>query len=439
MRLKITTLVAAFFTVLMAGAQIYYITPAVSGNPGNLNNDPESPVGSGLPSSWTTILSGNKSNPTWSSVETIPFTFEYNSAPVTQFKVSSSGVLTFDAQTAVAAPSYTNATLPNATLPDKSVMIWGLRGTGNNDNIVTKVFGTAPNRQLWVMFTSFSFASSGNNGYAYFSIVLEETSNYIYVVDQRKSGNLFLTIGTQVSSGVAYAVTGTPNVPGLAGTNSDNSDNFHYSIYPGPQPTTDAACQQILLASPIALSQAPYTLQGKFGNYGTNTLTSGTINYRVNGGSTLSFPLTGLNISNMGSATLTHPTTWNPGVGTYTVEMWLSNPNGSTDLITSNDVMTKTIVVSNNIGLDEPTVAYSMEVYPNPTHGQATLTIESATNEKAQLSVVSITGQTVYQGAMQLQSGKNAYILPTAGFATGLYLIRISVGTYTSVIKLNKL
>jgi len=438
MRLKITTLIAAFFALLMANGQIYYITPAVSGNPGSLNTDSESPVGQGLPPGWTTILAGGNSSPVWSPVQSIPFTFEYNSAPVTQYKVSSSGVLTFDAQTSASAPSYTNATLPNASLPDKSVMIWGLRGTGSNDNIVTKVFGTAPNRQLWVFFTSFSFSNSGQNGYAYFSIVLEETTNHIYLVDQRKSGNLSLTLGTQVSSGVAYTVTGTPNVPGLAGQNTNSSDNWHYSIYPGPQPTTDAACQQILLASPIALNQAPYTLQGKFGNYGTNTLTSATINYRINGGSTLSAPLNGLTIGNMGSATLTHPTPWNPTLGTYTVEMWLTNPNGTADLKTSNDVMTKTIVVANNIGIDEPSVAYSLEVYPNPTHAQTTLAVESATNEKAQISIMSITGQTVYQGTVQLQKGKNAFTLPTADFATGLYLIRINIGTSTSVLKLNK-
>ena len=31
-------------------------------------------------------------------------------------------------------------------------MVWGLQGTGSNDNIVTKTFGTAGGRQHWVFF-----------------------------------------------------------------------------------------------------------------------------------------------------------------------------------------------------------------------------------------------------------------------------------------------
>lgn len=425
--------------VFTAQSQIYYILPAVPGNLGTLNNDSESPVGQGLPNSWTTILTGNKNSPTWSPAQTIPFTFEYNSANETQYKVSSSGVLTFDVASSANAPSYTNATLPNASLPDKSVMVWGLRGTGNNDNIVTKTFGTAPNRQHWIMFTSYSFANSGNNGYAYFSIVLEETTNHIYVVDQRKSGNMSLTIGTQVNSSVAYYVPGTPNVPGLAGTSTSSADNYYYAFYPGPQPTVDASAQQILLASPIAFNQAPYTLQVKIGNYGTNTLTSGTLNYRINGGATVSSPVTSLNLATMGSVTLTHPTAWNPALGTYTVEMWLSNPNGTTDAIPGNDIVTKQILVSNSVGISESNLNVNLELYPNPTSNSTNLVIESVSYNQADISVVSITGQVVYQTSAQVQQGKNSIALPSAEFAQGLYLVRVTIGSDTSIIKLNRL
>jgi len=439
MKQKITSLLLLLFAVITVNAQIYYIIPAVPGNPGNLNNDSESPVGQGLPASWTTILSGNKNTPTWSPTQNIPFSFEYNSATETQYKVSSSGVLTFDAATSVSAPSYTNATLPNASLPDKCVMIWGLRGTGSNDNIVTKTFGTAPNRQHWIMFTSFSFANSGNNGYAYFSIVLEETTNHIYVVDQRKSGNMSLTIGTQVNSSVAYYVPGTPNVPGLAGTNSNSSDNYHYSFYPGPQPATDASAQQILLASPIAFNQAPYTLQVKIGNYGTNTITSGTLNYRINGGATLSTAFTGLSIPTMGNVMLTHPTPWNPALGTYTIEMWLSNPNGTTDLIPGNDIVSKQIVVSNSVGIEEPLLASQPELYPNPTYSAASLILNSSSTTKAMVAIVSITGQTVFTTETEIQAGKNTIYLPSSDFTPGLYLVKITLGNETSILKLNRL
>ncbi|MBL0071768.1 MAG: hypothetical protein IPP34_08130 [Bacteroidetes bacterium] len=79
---------------------------------------------------------------------------------------------------------FTSQLLPSALIPDNSVCVWGLQATGANDNIVVKTFGTAPNRQYWIFFTSYSIP--GNTaGWTYWSIVLEETSNKIYLVDQR--------------------------------------------------------------------------------------------------------------------------------------------------------------------------------------------------------------------------------------------------------------
>ena len=48
---------------------------------------------------WTVILGPNQSTPSWSSTETIPFNFNFNGLPVTQYKVSSTGVLTFETST----------------------------------------------------------------------------------------------------------------------------------------------------------------------------------------------------------------------------------------------------------------------------------------------------------------------------------------------------
>ena len=89
--LLITTLLLA----IICNAQ-YYTSPVASGNPNNINQeDFEYPLGGGLPSGWTSILSGGKTNPTWSSAQTIPFTFQFNDTTVTSFKASSSGVVTF--------------------------------------------------------------------------------------------------------------------------------------------------------------------------------------------------------------------------------------------------------------------------------------------------------------------------------------------------------
>ena len=133
-------------------AQYYYLPSTTNGNPGGINTDSEYPVGGGLSTTWTTISTAPAATPAWSTTQTIPFTFQFNGSAVTQFKVSTSGILTFDVN-ATTAPGYTKAALPDASIPDNSVCIWGLASVGTNDLIVTKTFGTAPNRQQWVMFS----------------------------------------------------------------------------------------------------------------------------------------------------------------------------------------------------------------------------------------------------------------------------------------------
>ena len=140
-----------------ANAQYWRIDyPNAATNPGGLNTDDEYPVGGGLATTWATIQ-GFSATPVWSPAQTIPFSFSFNGAAVTQFKVSTSGVLTFNTGSSMAAPAYAKASLPDATIPDQSVCIWGLAALGSNDNIVTKTFGTAPNRQLWVQFSSYGY------------------------------------------------------------------------------------------------------------------------------------------------------------------------------------------------------------------------------------------------------------------------------------------
>lgn len=141
---KIVLSILALASFSIAQAQYWQLPNVNAGsNPGGINNDTEQPAQTG----WTSLLA-TSATPTWSAATAIPFTFSFNGSPVTQFKASSTGVVTFDVATALAAPTATNSALPNAAIPDKSVCIWGLQGTGANDAIVTKTFGTAPNRQF---------------------------------------------------------------------------------------------------------------------------------------------------------------------------------------------------------------------------------------------------------------------------------------------------
>ena len=87
-------------------------------------------------------------------------------------------------------------------------MVWGLQGTGSNDNIVTKTFGTAGGRQHWVFFSSYTAGS-----WSYWSIVMEEGTDNIYIVDQRHStaANPQITAGIQIDGSTATMVAGSPH------------------------------------------------------------------------------------------------------------------------------------------------------------------------------------------------------------------------------------
>ncbi len=129
-------------------AQSYYALPAINANqnPGPQNMDAEFPVGGGLPAGWATVMAATTTDQ-WSSSQSIPFSFSFDGSPVSTYVVSNTGVLTF-ATNPGTAPSATNTSLPSGLIPEKSIMVWGLDLSGiGSDNIVSKTFGTAPNRQ----------------------------------------------------------------------------------------------------------------------------------------------------------------------------------------------------------------------------------------------------------------------------------------------------
>ena len=141
-----------FLFLFLAGqafSQYYYLPSTTQGNPGGLNTDNEYPNGSGLDASWEVLLGGGNTSPTWSPTDTIPFTFNFNGSPVSTFKVSSTGVLTFTTSS-TSIPVSTNAAIPDPGIPDNSVMVWGIEGSGSNDAIVTKTFGNVGSQQYWV-------------------------------------------------------------------------------------------------------------------------------------------------------------------------------------------------------------------------------------------------------------------------------------------------
>lgn len=329
---------------LYGNSQYYYLEDSTGQNPGGLNTDVEYPSGSGLPAGWTQALSGSNASPTWSANKTIPFSFSFNGSAVTQYKVSSSGVLTFSTA-ATTVPAYSAVTLPSSTIPNSSVCVLGIKGTGSNDNIMTKTFGTTPNRQHWILFSS--HASVIGTGWTYWSIVLEETTNKIYIVDQRH-GNVIsgISLGVQINSTTATSVSGSPSLTSRAGADQTAADNVYYEFIQGTQPAYDMSTKTSNVPNVLVLSQAPFTINGTLKNFGATTVTSYDMNYKVGTGSTITSNITGVSIASGTGAGFSHPTTWTPSaIGNYSIKAWASNINGNADLVPANDELTFSVSV----------------------------------------------------------------------------------------------
>ena len=182
MKRKVLLSIACIFIWISLFSQNYTYTVDARlsdpGNPGGINTDSDiSTIG------WTEIISGGISTNQWSEVQTLPFSFEFFGYSVTFFKVSANGVLTFDTS-AVLIPG-ANRNLPTSGMPDSSVaFFWdeftNSPPTGSTDRIYTKVFGTAPNRQLWIKFRSYELGNPYHSS-VYLAMALEETTNKIYI------------------------------------------------------------------------------------------------------------------------------------------------------------------------------------------------------------------------------------------------------------------
>ena len=361
---KLITLLIGILFCSSALFSQYYYTPASSpGNPGGLNADSEYPSGSGLDPSWTVILGPSQSSPAWSSTETIPFTFNFNGIAVTQYKVSSTGVLTFSTSV-TAVPGAGNATLPDPAVPDNSVMVWGIQGTGANDNILSKTFGTSGSQQHWVFFSSYD----GGGSWSYWSIVLEEGSDKIYIVDQRHSSaaNPQVTAGIQTDATTATMVSGSPTLSNVAGSSALPDDNHYYEFIYGSQSAIDAAGVAVTTFPYLILGNAPFTVSGEITNLGSSSITSMDINYSIDGASAVTESLSNLTINTYDNYTFDHSSTWNPSTsGTYDVAIWASNINGSSDMDPSNDTITGTVNVFTSFETRKP----MLEVFTSSTCG----------------------------------------------------------------------
>ncbi|MBL7811012.1 MAG: T9SS type A sorting domain-containing protein [Bacteroidetes bacterium] len=330
------------------GAQNWYFEKHTGGNPGSLNKEPDDYAAE---KGWSVLLQ-DSTYPGMSKPFSMPFAFSMGGNAVTHFKVSGAGYLTFD--TTVVNSSVTPGAIPTGNLPNLSIAAWGLYMTGGNDRVLGKVFGTAPNRQYWVKFSSMSTPGDTvkpGNSFNYYSIVLEESSNRVYIVSQYFGSAVGVyqsplqSIGVQETGSIGVQVTGSPALKNPAATNGI-ADNHWYEFKKGIQPTTDVQVQSLGKAF---ASGRGYVGAGDFTspsvvirNYGSAPVTSLRLNFQqgnnpvqVNWQGPVNIPANG-----MGFMVVTMPfiAGTNPG-DVVNVKIWADTVNGTTETITANDTL----------------------------------------------------------------------------------------------------
>lgn len=173
----------------------------------------------------------------WSAIQTLPFPFYFYGSLVTKYKVSANGVLTFDVNSTILPD--TNTALPSAALPDSSIaFMWdsftASAPTGSGDVCRVETYGTAPNRQLWVWYYSYEIGDPAY-GFAYWAVVLEESTNNIYIVDQYDgAGTSGTTVGVQLNSTTGVMDVLSPNIPHEANGTGLADNDLWTLVYTAP-------------------------------------------------------------------------------------------------------------------------------------------------------------------------------------------------------------
>ena len=261
--------------------------------------------------------------------------------------MSTTGLVTFTANPS--NPSANHSTIPSSSVPDNTICAWGLGygGSQQNDRIIRKVFGTSPNRQYWISWASYNNEALTSKCWTYWSVVLEETSNRIYIVDQRSptkgSCGPTLTLGIQISSTSAYMVPGSPNIYPKAGDSKTPYDNKYYEFIPGTRPVYDIGVDYVQ-TNQYQTATTQVEIRGTLKTYGSATVNSYDVNYSIDNGPvqvehvTATLPI-------YSTEWFFHDSLWLPAIGTYELKVWCSNINGNADQNLYNDTLTKTIQV----------------------------------------------------------------------------------------------
>lgn len=315
-----------------------------------------------------TGVTGGMTN-TLSTTQSFPFSgWRFYDTVVTQFKVSSSGYLTFNvAQTADVT---TNTTLPSTSAPKSAIfafwdnlMLSPVTQGANTfpSDVKSFIYGTAPNRVFVVQWRLAQLGSTSN--VTYFAIRFYEQGNFD-IVENYGFGTFSATVGTNNADGtIGYNLPASPNM-NFGGKNGSYdatlSDVYRFTY--GNQPDVLLQIKQNNTAPLVSLTSPISTIKVKVANYGKISTSLAKFNYSVDNGPTKSQMLSPFVVNSDGQDIVeaVHPMTYTAvlaDAGTYkNVKAWFTDINinkGNSDTISFQIFVNKGITGTKRVLIEE--------------------------------------------------------------------------------------
>lgn len=89
------------------------------------------------------------------------------------------------------------------------------------------------------------------------------------------------------------------------------------------------------------------------------------------------------------------------------------------------------------IGVDEVSKEVSsFQVFPNPAHSDFKISFVNENNSPASYEIINALGQTIKSEKLISQKGKSEYVIETESLHSGIYFVKTTVGTKSSVKKI---
>jgi hypothetical protein len=354
--MKKSLLAAAWVALSSLGAYAqgyYFLKTTGTESAYNMNTTTGTAIITGTGTAQTGVLS---------TPQTFPFAnWEFYGNPVTEFKVSSSGYLTFN--TAQTADISANTTIPDPAAPTGAIFaFWdntrlqSITQDGNTfpSDVRSFTYGTAPNR---VFVVQWRLIQTNDNTTAtnvtYYAIRFYETGNSFDIVHNYGFGTFSATVGCQDLLGTnATMIAGSPSLNfGGASGGYNPALSTVYTFKYGTQPAYDVKMNRVDIENYLPKG-ANANIGYKFTNNGGAAITSFRINYSVNGAAPVSQDVANVNIagSGLGTYDFAHSSPYNLATGgSRTFKVWVDNINGANaDMNHADDTLSRTIFTTNS-------------------------------------------------------------------------------------------